>query len=60
MTAKDKIDMCNKASDLLTQINNCDDWYFADFMMDVLSTRNVRALDEAKAAILSSVNGCRI
>lgn len=56
MNALDKIDICDRATELLTRINNCDDWYFADFVMDVLSSGNIRAIDEAKSAILLTLN----
>lgn len=56
MNALDKIDICDKATEVLTLINNCDDWYFADFVMDMLSSGNIRNLDEAKVALLSTLN----
>lgn len=56
MDALDKISICTKAAELLTLINNCDDWYFADFVKDAISSNNVRDLDEAKAVLSLTLN----
>lgn len=56
MEPLDKINLCNKAVELLTLISSCDDWYFADFIAEALVSGNIRDLEEAKAAITLYLN----
>lgn len=55
MTTKEKIIICDKAIDIINEMNGIDDWYFLDLVKSALQSADVTQIEIVKEALIRSV-----